>query len=145
MILLAGRGPGGKASPERQANLNHWYRADATEAECLLALGEMLADPSHAPTIWPQITRYPLEGAAQRAASLATPRDDWQSAPGEMPYLFVQGRLDIAATVSYAQALRAQYGSRIDVVEIPEAGHFLPLEQPKAVAEAVIAFLRKQL
>ena len=38
-----------------------------------------------------------------------------------------------------------QYVHRIHVVEIPHAGHVLPLEQPKAVAEAVIAFLRKQL
>ncbi len=61
-----------------------------------------------------------------------------------MPYLLVQGREDRFATVSYAQALRAQYGHRINVVEIPHAGHILPLEQPKAVAEAVIAFLHKQ-
>jgi pimeloyl-ACP methyl ester carboxylesterase len=30
------------------------------------------------------------------------------------------------------------------LVEIPQAGHFLVLEQPQAVAEAVTAFLREQ-
>ena len=143
VILLAARGHV-QADPAVQARLRHWYRAEATESECLEALGEMLADASRAPAIWRQVTRWPLAGAAQSAAMRATPRDDWLGAPGGMPYLLVQGREDRFATVSYAQALRAQYGHRIHVVEIPHAGHVLPLEQPKAVAEAVIAFLRKQ-
>jgi pimeloyl-ACP methyl ester carboxylesterase len=35
-------------------------------------------------------------------------------------------------------------GERVRVVDIPQAGHFLVLEQPHAVAEAVTAFLQEQ-
>ena len=132
-----------KSNPAVQAKTQHWYRAEATEAECIEALGTMLADVSSAPTIWRQLTRWPAAGAAQRAAMRASRRDDWLGAPGDVSYLFVQGREDRFAPVNYARALRDQHGGRIHVVEIPDAGHFLVLEQPEAVAEAVIAFLRK--
>jgi pimeloyl-ACP methyl ester carboxylesterase len=50
---------------------------------------------------------------------------------------------DRQAPPGNGRALRDQVGARVRLVEIPQAGHFLVLEQPQAVAEAVIAFLRE--
>jgi len=37
-----------------------------------------------------------------------------------------------------------QAGERVQVVDLPHAGHFLLLEQPEAVARAVSEFLGRQ-
>ena len=37
--------------------------------------------------------------------------------------------------------LREQLGERVRVVDLPHAGHFMVLEQPEAVAGAVLEFL----
>ena len=50
--------------------------------------------------------------------------------------LVVQGLDGTAAPPSNGHALRA-VGERAQVVDIPEAGHFLQLEQPELVFEAV--------
>ena len=55
--------------------------------------------------------------------------------------LVVQGLDDTAAPPGNGHALRAAVGERAQVVDIPESGHFLLLEQPEPVFEAVLNFL----
>jgi pimeloyl-ACP methyl ester carboxylesterase len=78
---------------------------------------------------------------AHLAASNAIPLEDWWTA-GTAPLLVVQGLDDRGAPPSNGHALRAQLGERVQLVDIPQAGHFLILERPQAIAEAVLAFLR---
>jgi pimeloyl-ACP methyl ester carboxylesterase len=42
-----------------------------------------------------------------------------------------------------AQRLAAEFPSRVTVVEIDRAGHALVAEQPEAVANAVLTWLRR--
>jgi pimeloyl-ACP methyl ester carboxylesterase len=37
--------------------------------------------------------------------------------------------------------LREQFGERVQVIDLPRAGHFLLLEQPEAVTRAVAEFV----
>ena len=55
--------------------------------------------------------------------------------------LVVQGLDDNAAPPGNGYALRDAVGDRVQVVDIPGAGHFMILEQPDAVHEAVLRFL----
>ena len=58
-----------------------------------------------------------------------------------VPTLVVVGEEDDLRAQSDLLAARIP-GARLRVV--PEAGHMLPLEQPAALAEAVLAFLRER-
>ena len=53
----------------------------------------------------------------------------------------IQGLDDEAAPPGNGHALREQLGERVRVVDLPHVGHFLLLEQPEAVAQAVSEFL----
>jgi pimeloyl-ACP methyl ester carboxylesterase len=81
--------------------------------------------------------------AAQIAADHVTPLDDWWEG-GTAPLLAVQGLDDRRAPPGNGRALRDQMDARVRLVEIPQVGHLALLEQPQAVADAVMAFLREQ-
>jgi pimeloyl-ACP methyl ester carboxylesterase len=55
----------------------------------------------------------------------------------------VQGDQDRIAPPQNAALLKADVGARAEVVYVDHAGHALLPEQPKAVADAIIAYLRK--
>jgi pimeloyl-ACP methyl ester carboxylesterase len=93
------------------------------------------------PLIWREGWR-PEVAAGQKAAMDATPFEDWWSA-GDAAILVVQGLEDGVAPPENGRALKAELGERVCLVELENAGHALLCEQPQAVAEAVIAFLRK--
>jgi pimeloyl-ACP methyl ester carboxylesterase len=48
----------------------------------------------------------------------------------------IQGLDDIVAPPANGHALRDQLGERVQVVDIPRAGHFVIVEQPAPVAAA---------
>jgi pimeloyl-ACP methyl ester carboxylesterase len=66
--------------------------------------------------------------------------EDWWGA-GTAPLLAIQGLDDEVAPPGNGHALREQVGERVRVVDLPRAGHFLLLEQPEAVVQAVSEFL----
>ena len=74
------------------------------------------------------------------ATSQRVPRDEW-STGGNAPLLVIQGLDDIAAPPANGHALRDQLGERVQVVDIPRAGHFVIVEQPDIVAAAVTEFI----
>ena len=77
---------------------------------------------------------------AHLATSRNVPLEYWWSA-GTAPLLVIQGLDDIVAPPGNGHALREQLGERVRVIDLPCAGHFLLLEQPKAVVQAVSEFL----
>ena len=68
------------------------------------------------------------------------PRDEWWTG-GNAPLLVIQGLDDIVAPPGNGHALRDQLGERVQVVDIPRAGHFVIVEQPDPVAAAVTDFI----
>lgn len=78
---------------------------------------------------------------AQSRAVRATPTAHIRNA-GSAPVLVVQPANDVVAPVSQGTELAAELGPRARLVVIPQAGHALLPEQPDAVAQAVLAFVR---
>jgi pimeloyl-ACP methyl ester carboxylesterase len=141
VILLAA---GGLVEPDPEAlvALQRAFRQDIPEAERLEAMQVASFSPSSTPNRSALWKLWPAVAAAQTAASQATPLADWWTG-GTAPLLVVQGLDDRLAPPGNGRALRDQLGERVNLVEIPNAGHALLFEQPKVVTEAIIAFLRE--
>ena len=134
---------GGLVQPEPDvlAAMARCLRFDLPEEERLAAIRFALFAPSSDPTAWRE-GWWPGAAAAQATATRATPLEDWWEA-GEAPLLVVQGLQDRVAPPENGYALRDKLGERVRVVDLPDAGHALLPEQPQAIAEAIIAFLRQ--
>lgn len=79
---------------------------------------------------------------AERAATEATPRPEWWNA-GDAPVLDVQPENDVMTPPASRDRYRDELGAeRVTTVLIPRCGHALLPEQPAAVAEALIAFVK---
>lgn len=141
VILLAAGGLVGP-DPETHAPVQRLLRQGISEAERLELMKAVYLSPASDPRVLLQLEQWPDVTAAQMAASQATPLDDWWEG-GTAPLLVVQGLDDRRAPPGNGRALRDQMGARVRLVEIPQAGHLALLEQPQAVADAVIAFLRE--
>ena len=60
-----------------------------------------------------------------------------------MPLLVLQATEDAVAPAENAVALQKEYGDRVKVVEIPNAGHAMLPEQPELIAKTIIAWLKR--
>jgi pimeloyl-ACP methyl ester carboxylesterase len=80
--------------------------------------------------------------AAQRIAGDLTPRTVDYTA-GTAPVLYIQPSHDPLAHVEDAEEYKRALGERVTVVVIPNAAHAVIVEQPAAVADALIAYARK--
>jgi pimeloyl-ACP methyl ester carboxylesterase len=79
---------------------------------------------------------------AYLAAASATPVADFWTA-GQALLLIVQGLADVSAPVGNGRKLKEEVGARATLVELPGIGHALPVEDPDAVAAAVLAHLNR--
>lgn len=65
-------------------------------------------------------------------------------AGGEGPMLVLQAQDDVVAQSKDAgELLKADYGARVTLVQVPHAGHAQLPEQPEIIAHAIVAFLRE--
>ncbi len=81
--------------------------------------------------------------AAQGAATRDQPVDHWWDAGGK-DVLVVQPADDVMAVVENAERLVATDPDRVHMVVVADAGHALLPEQPAAVADAVLEWLRRR-
>jgi pimeloyl-ACP methyl ester carboxylesterase len=77
--------------------------------------------------------------AAQRIAGDRTARDEDYAAGGK-PVLYLQPDHDPLAHVEDAQEFKRALGERVTVVVIPDSSHAAIVEQPHAIADALIAY-----
>ena len=96
--------------------------------------------PASDPKVLEHVECWPAVHLAHLATSRNVPLEDWWSG-GTAPLLVIQGLNDAAAPPGNGHALREQLGQRARVIDLPRAGHFLLLEQPEAVVQAVSEFL----
>jgi pimeloyl-ACP methyl ester carboxylesterase len=78
---------------------------------------------------------------SQRAAAAAVRQEEWWSG-GSAPLLDLQAALDPFKPEGKRNELRDEFGGRVTVMVIPNASHALIPEQPKAVVEALTAWIR---
>jgi pimeloyl-ACP methyl ester carboxylesterase len=110
-----------------------------TDAERLAHLRRAYFAPGHDASVWlpgwhPDVAR------AQRAAREATRDRDWLRAAHRVPLLYLAAAQDAIAPVPSETEMRAALGPKAFMVVIQDAGHALLPEQPRAVADALIAF-----
>ena len=107
--------------------------------ECV-AIGARWLSPASDPRILASVECWPQVHVAHLATSGRVQRDEWWTG-GNAPLLVIQGLDDIAAPPGNGHALRDQLGERVQVVDIPHAGHFVLVEQPDRVIAAVTDFI----
>lgn len=110
------------------------------EAEFQATVREQFFAPGNDASSWYQGWSRPGM-VAQQAATVATPKGQYESG-GTAPMLAVQAVQDVIAPPATTEELRSHYPDRVTVAEIDRAGHALVTEQPNAIADAVIPFLR---
>lgn len=57
--------------------------------------------------------------------------------------LIVQGLDDKTAPPENGIRMQAEFGERVTLVNLENAGHLMGMEQPRATADAIIQFLRQ--
>ena len=113
----------------------------ATQADALLAPVTRARHPEVA--VWLRDTvlaqRPATVAATQRAMAARPARFDALRAL-RVPVLCMRGADDRIASAADQAAMVAAAGDALDVT-LPDAGHLLPVEQPQAVVDQVVAFL----
>ena len=78
---------------------------------------------------------------AQRAAVAAVKQSDWWSG-GSAPLLDLQAAQDPFKPVEKRNEMKDEFGDRVTIAVIPNASHALFPEQPRAVVEALTAWIK---
>jgi pimeloyl-ACP methyl ester carboxylesterase len=140
LILLAAGGMIGPPTP-LGSTFRNAGAATRSGSECS-ALGARWLSPASDPSVLEPVECWPMVHIAHIATSRHTPLENWWTG-GTAPMLVVQGRDDDAAPPGNGYALRESLGDRVRLIDVPRAGHFMLLEQPELVIEAVLAFLTR--
>lgn len=129
-------------APELRDSINKCHQMDLPEAQRLKHLQHVFFAPGNDARVW-------LDGwdeavmHAERDATEATPKPEWWTA-GTAPVLDVLALNDPLSPPDSVQTYRDQWGAdRVTVVGIDHAAHALLPEQPRAVADAIIAWLQQ--
>jgi pimeloyl-ACP methyl ester carboxylesterase len=113
------------------------------EPERIKYLQMVFFAPGHDPRIW--LTGFdPVVQKSQEIARDATPQAVyWNS--GTAPLLDIQAEFDPYRPRATKDQLIEEFGTqRVTVVVVPGTSHALPVENPKAAAEALIAYAKRK-
>jgi len=111
-----------------------------SDEQRLAALRLAFFAPGHDATVWLK-GWHPEIRDSQRAAVAAVKQSDWW-AGGSAPLLDLQAGNDPFKPESKRNEMKDEFGSRVTVAVIPNASHALIPEQPKAVVEALVSWIR---
>ncbi|WP_321788008.1 MULTISPECIES: alpha/beta fold hydrolase [Paraburkholderia] len=137
--------PGSKEKPisaEMRKAIDGAGDLSLPESTRLAYLKEAFFAPGNDPRVWLDGWHQATHDAESHARE-TTPVDDYFAA-GSAPILDLQGEADPVAPRRFSQVLKSMVGDRVTVVVVPHAGHAFAPEQPKAMADAIAAFSRKQ-
>jgi len=129
------------APPELREHLSRCANTDLPDGVRLAALRVAFFAPGHDPREWLS-GWHKAAGAAQRAASNATPQADWWTA-GLAPVLDLQAEQDPWRPRGTVHQMRDDLGAdRVTVMVIPNTSHALIPEQPEKLVAAVLDWMR---
>lgn len=122
-------------------SINKCHQMDLPEQERLKHLQHVFFAPGNNARVW-------LGGwdeavmHAERTATETTPKEEWWTA-GQAPVLDVLSLKDPLSPPDSMYTYRDQWGaSRVTIAKIDNAAHALLPEQPAAVAEAIIGYMK---
>ena len=139
VTLLAAGGLVGPSTPAG-APFRNAKQAKMNGSDCVTVLGARWLSPASDPRILEGVECWPAIFLAHLATSRNIPLEHWWRG-GNARLLVIQGLDDEVAPPGNGHRLREQVGERVRVVDLPRAGHFLLLERPEAVVQAVSEFL----
>ncbi len=129
-------------APELRDSINKCHQMDLPEQERLKHLQHVFFAPGNDARVW-------LDGwddavmHAERDATEATPKPEWWTA-GMAPVLDVLSLQDPLSPPDSVYCYRDQWGAdRVTIAKIDNAAHALLPEQPAAVAEAIIKYMKQ--
>jgi pimeloyl-ACP methyl ester carboxylesterase len=111
------------------------------DAERLKYLRMAFFAPGHDASVWLK-GWHPEVDESQFAAGRATKQSEWWPG-GKAPLLDLQAALDPFKPRAMMNEIKEEFGERATVVVIPNASHALIPEQPAAVTDAIVAWMRK--
>src|SRR5712691_62817 len=111
------------------------------DAERLKYLRLAFFAPGHDASVWLK-GWHPEVDESQFAAGRATKQSEWWPG-GKAPLLDLQAGLDPFKPRAMMNEMKEEFGDRITVAVIPDASHALVPEQPAAVVDAIVAWMRK--
>jgi pimeloyl-ACP methyl ester carboxylesterase len=127
-------------APELTVAINQAGDAKLPDEERLAALRFAFFAPGNDPALW--LTGWhPEIRDSQRAAAAAVAQAEWWSG-GQAPLLDLQAEQDPFRPRAKANEMKDEFGDRVTVAVIPNASHALMPEQPKAVVDALVAWIR---
>jgi len=138
VILLAAGGLIGP--PTRLGSAFRNARDEKISGPECVALGARWLSSASDPSVLEPVECWPQVLIAHIETGRGTRLEDWWTA-GDAAMLIVQGLDDQAAPPRNGHELRDSLGERVMLVDVPQAGHFMLLEQPEAVIQAVLGFL----
>jgi pimeloyl-ACP methyl ester carboxylesterase len=110
------------------------YSTEAELHDALIAL----ASPAHRRAA---VGYYRALVRPQRPAPLYAELNRWRFALPRVPILHLQGAQDGAMMAPYADQITRVLPPGSRLLTVPSAGHFLQIEQPRIVADAILAHL----
>jgi pimeloyl-ACP methyl ester carboxylesterase len=129
--------------PELREALAKCVDAGLPEAERRSALRFAFFAPGHEPPPEWLSGWHPAASKSQRAASAATPQEEWWTA-GSAPVLDLQGAQDPWRPRETVNDFRRDLGAdRVTVVVIEDCSHAMFPEQSEALVNAVLEWLRR--
>jgi pimeloyl-ACP methyl ester carboxylesterase len=97
--------------------------------------------PGHDAGVWLK-GWYPEVDEAEAAAGRATKQSEWWSG-GNVPLLDVQAANDPFKPASMSNEMRDEFGERVTIAVIANASHALIPEQPAAMVDVIVGWIRK--
>jgi pimeloyl-ACP methyl ester carboxylesterase len=129
--------------PELREALAKCVDPDLPEAERRAALRFAFFAPGHEPPPEWLSGWHPAASRSQRAASAATPQTEWWTAGTKAPVLDLQGAQDPWRPRETVDDFRCDLGAdRVTTVVIQDCSHAMFPEQPEAVLNEVLKWIR---
>ncbi|MDH7797087.1 MULTISPECIES: alpha/beta hydrolase [unclassified Beijerinckia] len=130
-----------KYPPELSDYVSKSADMSLSEAERLKYLKLTFFAPGNDPSEWLH-GWYEDVSQSQRLASQKTKQEEWWSG-GKVPLLDLQADQDPFKTPAQRDELKAEFGDRVSIAVVSNASHALLPEQPQAVADAIVAWIKK--
>ena len=131
-----------KADPVVRSWLNIATDNSQPESKRIEYLQKVFFAPGHDPRIWLTGFHPAVQRGEENARDTTAQKEYWSA--GSAPLLDLQAEYDPFRPRATSDELVREFGAkRVSVVVIPNASHALPLEQPRAVSAAIVAYARR--
>lgn len=131
-----------KADPVVRGWLNIATDNSQPESRRIEYLQKVFFAPGHDPRVWLTGFHPAVQRGEENARDTTAQKEYWSA--GSAPLLDIQAEYDPFRPRSTSKELVQEFGAqRVTVVVIPNASHALPLEQPRAVSDAIVAYARR--